>query len=220
MIHNKTLHILNGQAMFDFYQETNFLKGEIMAPFNEAMCYGSTSKDLFSQEFIERRAKVHHVTAEQYTDHTLKPLRPLFQKEFTQIKLWFDADMFCQINLLTILAWLDRMEYKEKVEIHIVGERFEPLSHFIIKADGYNSIYKQVLIDKTFPADIQPASLKRGVELYLNYLHKDSDLMQYIEKNRDVPEKELVWALINEFRDYGLGDTQYLEIIKNRPKNQ
>src|SRR4051794_37204292 len=101
MMEEKTLHILNGQAMYDYYKETNFLNGERMEPFNEAMCYGSTCEELFSQEFIETRARVHHVTAEQYTEHTLKPLRPLLNKEFTQVVLWFDADMFCQINLLT-----------------------------------------------------------------------------------------------------------------------
>ena len=213
---NKALHILNGQAMYHYYMENDFLKGERMVSFNEAMCYGGTCEDLFSQEFIQIRAKVHRVTADQYKEHTLKPLRPFFDKEFTDIALWFDADMFCQINLLTILAWLDRADYKDAIDVHIVGDRFEPVSLYRVKAKGYEAVYKQVLIQKTIPEYIELAPLKKGIELYVNYLHEDSGLMVYIQEHQDIPETELVLALIKKFAaSYGLGDTQYLEIIKN-----
>ena len=70
----QTLHILNGQAMYDYFKKTHFLEQEIMIPFNEAMCFGDISGELFSQEFIENRAKVHHVTVEQYTDKHVKTI--------------------------------------------------------------------------------------------------------------------------------------------------
>lgn len=221
MIQEKTLHILNGQAMYNFYKETDFLKGELMVPFNEAMCYGSTCKDVFSPEFIDIRANVHHVTPEQYTEHTIKPLYPLINKEFTNIVLWFDADMFCQINLLTVLAWLDMVDYKGDIDINIVDHRFEPVSHYRVAAKGYHAMYEQVLINKQLPEQMEPASFKKGLERYVSYLNNDSDLMVYIQAHQDIPENELVLALINQFSgDYGLGDTQYLEIIKShRPKN-
>ena len=78
MIRNETLHILNGQAMYNYFQKTDYLGQELMIPFNEAMCYGNTCNDLFSSEFTNIRAKVHHVTPEQYAEITLKPLLPLF----------------------------------------------------------------------------------------------------------------------------------------------
>ena len=62
MIQKNTLHLLNGQAMYDHFKKTHFLEDEMMIPFNEAMCYGNTSNDLFSDEFVELRAKVHHVS--------------------------------------------------------------------------------------------------------------------------------------------------------------
>ncbi len=43
MIQKNTLHILNGQAMYDYFKETRFLEDEMMIPFNEAMCYGNTT---------------------------------------------------------------------------------------------------------------------------------------------------------------------------------
>ncbi|MCM3763779.1 AraC family transcriptional regulator [Neobacillus niacini] len=210
-----TLHLLNGQSMYHYFKTTDFLKGELMIPFNEAMCYGDTCHDLFSDEFTQIRAKVHHVTPEQYTEITLKPLTPLFRKNFTHISMWFDADMFCQINILTILAWLDLTDYKGDIELHIVGDQFERKDSFTLKAEGYYLIYKQVLIQKKLPRSIFPDTLKRGIELYLNYLNKDSDLILYIKKCQDVSEEELVTKLIVEFQHYGLGDTQYLEIIRS-----
>ena len=221
MIRKRTLHILNGQAMYNFFKRTNFLEQELMVPFNEAMCYGKTYNDLFSNEFIKIRAKVHHVTPMQYSQTVLQPLVPLFSGKFTHITLWFDADMFCQINILSLLAWLEQADHTGAIDLYIVGDQFEPRSHYTLKAKGYYVIYKQVLIDKKMPENIYPAPLKKGVELYLNYLNKDSDLMMYIHKYKDVPEEELMLALIKKFKHYGLGDTQYFEIIKSlRQKHQ
>ncbi|KAA9022275.1 AraC family transcriptional regulator [Niallia endozanthoxylica] len=214
MTQKRTLHLLNGQSMYNYFKMTQFLEEELMIPFNEAMCYGDTCNDVFSHEFTRMRAKVHHVTPEQYTEITLKPLKPLLYRDFTHLSLWFDLDMFCQINILTILAWLDQTDYKGEIELYIVGDRFEVKDHFTLKAGGYYTIYKQVLIQKKFPTSIFPDFLKIGIELYLNYLNKDSDLIRYIKKYQDVSEEELVTKLIAEFQHYGLGDIQYLEMIK------
>lgn len=209
------LNLLNGQSMYGHYKKTNFLKQERMIPFNEAMCTGRTSSDLFSDEFIAIRAKAHQVTAEQYNEITLKPLHPLLTNDFTHIALWFDADMFCQINLLTILAWLDQSNHTNLIEIHIVDEEFVPVESFKLQAKGYYALYKQVLIAKTMPTSISLAPLKKGVELYFYYLNKDSELMMYIEKYKDTPETELLSKLLKNFTEYGLGDTQYMQLIKN-----
>lgn len=218
MLLQDTLHILNGQAMYDYFNKTDFLEQEMMIPFNEAMCYGNTVEGLFSHEFVDIRAKVHHVSPVQYAEITLKPLQTLFSKNFSRIELWFDADMFCQINLLTILAWLDQTNHKSPLTLHIVGDKFEPLENYILNPNGYYAIYKQVLIQKTIPNFISLAPLKKGIELYLNYLKKDSDLMLYIEKHQKMSDKELMLSLLKNFKDYGLGDTQYLEIIQNYRK--
>lgn len=216
MINELTLHILNGQAMYDFFKRTNFLKGELMIPFNEAMCFGDTSEELFTREFIEKRAKVHHVSPEQYTEITINPLQPLFSKGFTHIELWFDEDMFCQINILTILAWLNKNGHSKPIDLHIVGDKFEPIEKHTLIATGYYDVFIQVMMHKTLPEWIYPAPIKKGVELYLTYLHEDSNLMFYIKKHHNMSEKELMYALLENFKGYGLGDVQYLEIIRKQ----
>jgi hypothetical protein len=52
MINESTLHILNGQAMYDFFKRTNFLHGEMMVPFNEAMCFGDTSDESYFTKIV------------------------------------------------------------------------------------------------------------------------------------------------------------------------
>ena len=216
MTDNQTLHVLNGQAMYHQYKAENFLDGERMIPFNEAMCYGETSLDIFSDAFVQCRAKVHHVMPEQYAEITLKPLKPLFNKSFHHIALWFDEDMFCQINIVTILAWLEQDRYSGSIELHIVDDQYERMEGYTLRADGYRSIYEQVLIHKAMPNSITtlPHTIKDGIELYLKYLHEDSEIIRMIESNPHLLEQELVMKLMAEFRHYGLGDTQYYEIIK------
>ncbi|MCM3633432.1 AraC family transcriptional regulator [Paenibacillus camelliae] len=216
MSDNRTLHVLNGQAMYHKYKAENFLNGERMIPFNEAMCYGETCFDIFSDAFVHCRAKVHGVTPKQYAEITLKPLKPLFNKSFHHIALWFDEDMFCQINIVTILAWLEQDRYSGSIELHIVDDQHERMEGYTLRADGYRSIYEQVLIHKAMPNSITtlPHTIKDGIELYLKYLHEDSEIIRMIESNPHLSEQELVIKLMAEFRHYGLGDTQYYDIIK------
>lgn len=219
MIETGTIHILNGTEMYQNFKESQFLETESMIPFNEAMCYGETGDNIFSDKFIEMRSKVHHVTPAQYAEITVKPLQPLFKGDVKRIALWFDEDMFCQMNLLTILAWLDQTGYKGSIDLHLVDDRFKPVSDESLKAKGYDSLYKQVMIHKTMPKGVYPIPLSKGINLYLNYLKKDSDLMLYIQEHQDVPVEELVSLLIENFKEYGLGDTQYIEMIKSCRQN-
>lgn len=210
------LNILNGRVMYNHYQKTGFLKDEVMVPFNEAMCYGETSKEIFSNEFITTRAKVHHVTLAQYKEITMKPIQPLLNQTFEHIILWFDDDMFCQINILTILAWLDQIAYPYPIELYLVDAQFKATETFTLHAQEYHDIYKQVLLEKLMPKQIQPIPLKKGIELYLSYLDQESDLMMFIQNHKNTPEKELLSMLLEKFNHYGLGDTQYLELIHSR----
>ncbi|MFI8685764.1 AraC family transcriptional regulator [Rossellomorea sp. NPDC077527] len=220
MIQTKTVHILNGTEMYKNFEKSQLLEPETMTPFNEAMCYGETCEDIFSEAFIEMRAMVHHVTPAQYAEITLKPLQPLFKGSVERIALWFDEDMFCQMNLLTILAWLDKRNYKGEIDLHLVDHQYQPVGDYSLEAKGYAALYKQVMINKTLPEDVGLTPLSKGIERYLNYLEKDSDLMLYIQRHHDVPAEELVSLLIENFKEYGLGDTQYFEMIKECRQNR
>ncbi|MCM3718070.1 AraC family transcriptional regulator [Fictibacillus phosphorivorans] len=214
MSSNHILHILNGQVMDKHFSETNYLEDERNIPFNEAMCVGKTLSDIFSKKFSEIRSMVHHVTVDEYTKITLQPLQPLLNHEFERVELWFDADMFCQINYLTILAWLDQANHQSTITLHIVDDHFQPIEHYTIRAQGYYELYKLVLMEKTMPDSINLAPLKKGVELYLDYLKEDNEIMRFIQENLHLSDDELTTKLFKNYKEYGLGDLQYLDMIK------
>jgi len=51
MNEKNTLNILNGQAMYGYFKQHNLDKNGIYVPFNEAMCTGKVTEDIFSSQF-------------------------------------------------------------------------------------------------------------------------------------------------------------------------
>lgn len=211
----KTLNILNGQAMYDYFKKTRHIKDEVMVPFNEAMCYGQASEDIFSEKFIHVRSQSLNVPIDQYKEITLEPLSPLFSKTPTLLTLWFDTDMFCQINVLTLLAWLDQNNFHQSVLIYTVDDQFDIINKERVEPKGYKALYRHVVLNKSMPEHVELPYLNKGIKLYLNYLQPDGELITFINEHKALPENELVALLLRKFTHYGLGDIQYLEIIKN-----
>ncbi|MFG6147712.1 hypothetical protein [Halobacillus sp. B23F22_1] len=207
----KTLHILNGKEMHKTFVRRGFLKGETIAPFNEAMCDGAAHETVFSQAFIQQRAATHGVPVREYRKITIDPLSPLFHENYPRIALWFDEDMFCQINILTILAWLDQTEYAGEVELTIVDDHMYPVDTIPFHVKGYHAVYKSVILNKKMTPDVKQLFLKRGIELYLN--HK-KDLIKFIQQHPEHSDKEILDVLLSECKEYGLGDVQYRNLVK------
>ncbi|MBZ9687451.1 hypothetical protein G9F72_014060 [Clostridium estertheticum] len=214
MSEENILNILNGQVMFDYFKQNHFDKNGVYVPFNEAMCVGEAQPDIFSNQFNACRCEAHHVTIEQYNQLTLKPLQTLFKNQFTRIFLWFDDDMFCQINLLTILAYLDQLNYKNKITFNLVNREFKIIDCFEFGVQGYDEIYKQVIINRCMPENINLSIMKNGIRLYLEYLKEENEITTYIKQHEDLQFNSLLTDLLITFPEYGLGDTQYIQLIK------
>lgn len=215
---SKILNILNGQVMYEVFQTNKFLeKGEYI-PFNEAMCSHETSVAIFSDEFINLRALGHKVSIQEYKNLTMTPLKPLFEKEYKCIVLWFGDDMFCQINMLTVLAYLEQVAYKGKVFFNMVNEMTYEIETTEIFLSSYKKVYQQVLIDHQFPHIKVIPSIFQGIKLYLKYIKVDNEIVTYIRENEDRSQNELLENLFQSFPQYGLGDVQYLKIIETISK--
>ena len=213
------LNILNGQVMYDYFKQHYFDKNSVYMPFNEAMCVGEVTDDIFSNQFNKCRCDAHHVTIEQYNELTLKPLQMLFQNQFSHIVLWFDDDMFCQINLLTLLAYLNQINYNRKITFNLVNQEFKVVDCFEFDVQGYNGIYKQVMINRGIPQNIKLSVMENGIRLYLEYLKEENEITEYIRQHGDLQRDILVTELLKVFPQYGLGDTQYIELIEKYRKS-
>ncbi|MGM9986008.1 MAG: DUF1835 domain-containing protein [Bacillaceae bacterium] len=214
----KVLHILNGQCMYDYFKENKLEEENEIIPFNEAMCAGDvTTEEIFSDEFIKQRCFTHNVTLEEYQKITLKPLEPLLSNKFDKIVLWFGEDMFCQMNMLTVLAYLDKRNFIGDLTIHLVDEKMDYLSvidTIILMPEGYYNIYKQVIIEKSMVCVNSLPVLQKGINLYVQLLNEDNEIVRYIHKHKEKETKELVRELLQQFPKYGLGDTQYIQFIE------
>lgn len=209
----KIINILNGQYMYDYFKRNHIITEGINISFNEAMCVGEVSKEIFSDEFINKRCHIHKVSFDKYREITLNNLAPLIKLDFNTIVLWFDDDMFCQINLLTLLAYLDCANFKGDVYFNLVGKEFELLANYNINVEGYYEIYKRVMINKEEVKDVKIATLKEGIKLYLEFSKNENEIITYIKKHKNDDVDTLLHNLFNIFSNYGLGDTQYINII-------
>lgn len=213
------LNVLSGTAMYEAFKAHQLMNENDFIPFNEAMCTHQTSPVIFSEEFIKLRAKGHQVPVNDYKKKVMTPLRPLFDHErYECVVLWFGSDMFCQMNVLTILAYLDQANYQGEMILHIVNEVTYEVEEVEFVREQYKSIYEKVLLEKRLPpAQLMPV-LDRGIKLYLNYHRADNEIVDYIEKHLDVPTNHLLEKLFKNFAHYGLGDLQYIAIIDSIKK--
>lgn len=207
------LNIVNGMAMLAYIKENQIdLNGEVV-PFNEGMCDGETVEDIFSGEFELERCVCHGVGVEEYEDIVINPLAPLFTFDYDELHLFFDEDMFCQINLITLLAYLDSNAYEGNIALHLIDYDFNEIKCVQIKPNGFFAVYKTVLIDKKVPEIILPDIMMDAVVNYLDYSKEDNELIAFAQQNLDMQEDELLTEMFNRFKHLGLGDTQLQKII-------
>jgi hypothetical protein len=206
------LHILNGQAMYEEFKSKRFMGNYV--PFNEAMSVNATTASIFDQAFIETRAFGHHESVENYSNKVITPLNQLFQKNYNEIVLWFGEDMFCQMNLLTILAYLEQSQYKGKVVYNSFKEDEFKISQTELTLGSYYSVYEEVLINHREPSTELIPVMDQAIELFLEMQTEDNAVRTYILNHKHLSTSELLKQLFEAIPEVGYGDTQYLELIE------
>jgi hypothetical protein len=110
------------------------LDGDIIT-WREMLCEGKTETNVGSESFWKTRFeflnKNYKVSKSWFIDKTLKEYRTLCNhKQEDRIVLWFDYDLFDQINMLAVISWLKT--HRPYAEISLVScdedENFENLS--------------------------------------------------------------------------------------------
>ncbi|WP_141537984.1 AraC family transcriptional regulator [Bacillus cereus] len=211
------LNILNGQMMYEEFKNEKLMGDSDYSPFNEAMCVNLVTTQVFDEEFIKARAAGHNNTVENYIKKVIDPLENLFTKEYKCIVLWFGEDMFCQMNLLTILSYLEQSGYEERVILNSFRDDEFKVSQTEIKLGKYHSVYKEVLVNHGKPTVELLPVMHQAIDLYLDMLKEDNAVVKFISQNKDLSTSELLNKLFNLFQTIGYGDSQYIELI-NRTK--
>lgn len=115
------LHITNGDSFTQKLKSLK-LKGDIIT-WREMLCEGKTETNVGSESFWKTRFDFLHknykVSKSWFVEKTLKEYRSLCNhKQQDQIVLWFEYDLFCQINMLAVLSWLKK--HRRYAEIYLV----------------------------------------------------------------------------------------------------
>lgn len=218
---DKTLIILNGECTYNELEVNNMMNvNHTFNIWNEAMCWGNSESNIFSESFINTRIKSLNTTSEDYERIVLKPLRDLLEEKFDNILCFFGEDMFCQINMLTLLAYLDQIQYEGKVISCVFDENDQNKEILVNEIDihHYSIYYKKIICEKE-NIELSNPVLNYAKDLYLSYQSLNSEINQYIIKHINEDERSLVYQLMNQFPQYGLGDLQYFELIRQIKTN-
>lgn len=208
------LNITNGEYFNDYFI-SDF--GGTAVPFCEAIMDGEVLSDIYSEEFIAVRAKSLNVTENEYKAK-MYAYDVLDNNDYNEICLWFGKDTFCQMNLLTLLAYLEQIQYQGELKLNYIDdETFEILESDINVVLGvYSKIYQDVLISKNLPSDVGVLCY-RAIELYFDYRSDTGILAGIVKANYHKDKMELIGLLLQKSKDYGLSDLQAERLI-NRIK--
>lgn len=210
----KVMNITSGECVATCLINNNIKN---VFPFNEAMCEGNTTINIMNQEFCKQRAKAYGITEKEYV-HFDKRFDNLLNN-IDRIELFFDDDMFCVINTITLLAYLEQKKFIGTINFNLLMQDGTAtiLKSFPIKLGNFNYTYQQVLINrKATKTGIK--HLDKGIILYLEYKQQDNKIIRYIKANKQLSRRELCKQIIINFREYGVGDIAILKLIDTYKK--
>ncbi len=210
----RSLHLVNGGCMLAHFK-TEYPGLPVIA-FEEAMCSGTAALPILGPKFILERCRSLGAAKEDYLRKIVRPLQKL--KDYEEYILWFDEDMFCQINLLTLLAYLQQEALPLPQSCRIIDDRYQQkYEEALIQAD-YQNLFKQVVLEKQTLSF--PGLLGKGIERYLALNREENELTAYIREHSQTDRISLMKEMLHQFSCYGLGDIQYLELIDRLRRNQ
>ena len=139
---NNSLHILNGDSTAQIFSRSS-IPGDVIV-WREMLCDGSLHKDVGSDEFWKKRYDYFEnevgVSKIDYFDKTIKELIQLEDlSNYNEIVLWFEYDLFCQVNLLGLCTYLLKY-FRKNINYYLVCTGHEdgkpdlqPLSNYSSK---------------------------------------------------------------------------------------
>ena len=205
------INITNG---FYFNEYIKKIKNGVFVPFNESMIDGELIYPLFDNNFVNQRAIMHKTTNEDYNEKLNFFLKPDGIKKYDSITLWFGLDAFCQINMLTVLAYLEQINYCGKIHYQAIDDHtFETLYHKeeIILGE-FTTVYKKLSRNQLSITKYE--FLNKGLNDYLYIKSKDNRFYKYIKENlNNLEETQIIINILKDSKEFGLSDLYIKKMI-------
>jgi hypothetical protein len=108
-----TYHILNGDSLAYSFPDTK-IKGEIVIV-REGLIDGDLSGDNL-EDFWQSRAKYMGITETGYHNSVVKEFKKIIEApDNSEFNLWFEYDLFCQVNMWFVISLINNLTLKKKV---------------------------------------------------------------------------------------------------------
>ena len=191
---------------------------EHTTPFGEAVISGKLTENIFSKEFISARAASLGTSPEKYSRKIAQPLSKLRPDD--EVHLWFGKDMFCQMNLICVLAVLEKAGIKSAIFHEVFEDQMIEKGSTVIETSGFSEVFRSVLINHK-PVVTSVDSVNSAMEMYFEFISTNGPLCDFIRSNNEDSVLTLTFKIIKGFAQYGLGDIQCKELIlRVRGENQ
>lgn len=165
---NKTLHILNGDSTRQILEQTD-ISGDLCV-WRDVLSDGPSTVDLGSDHYWDVRGSYMSEAFEISSEDFMEKVQLEFKKleafsDYQEVVLWFEYDLFCQINMMAVLHWFNQQERGEtKVSLICVGreEGYEKLVGLgELPAERYPDLFNRRRImgsaDFSFATDVYEA---------------------------------------------------------------
>ena len=146
---NDIIHVLNGDSTVQILAKSG-IPGDVIV-WRELLCEGPVNFTVGSDEFWKDRYDYFEneigVSKLTYFDKTIKEIIKLEDlSKFSEVVLWFEYDLFCQVNLLALCTYL-LQNYRKDLTYFLVcsgkvkeKEQMHALSDF--PPAEYSTLYK------------------------------------------------------------------------------
>ncbi len=117
----KLLHIVNGDSTADVMKAAA-LKGDV-AVWREMLCEGPTLAAVGTPHFWDvRESYFQAIGIDNYRDETQSQFDTIARfAEYDEVILWFEYDLFCQINMVALLHYLHTRNENVKMSLVCTG---------------------------------------------------------------------------------------------------
>ncbi|MEC7756160.1 MAG: hypothetical protein VYB44_19165 [Bacteroidota bacterium] len=122
-----TLHILNGDSTLSIFNQCS-IAGDTFV-WREVLAEGPVSHLIGSDAFwLEREAfmtSFFELKPNQYREEVKAPFEQMASQitHYEEVVLWFEYDLFCQINMLALIEWLgQRREARQTISLVCAGK--------------------------------------------------------------------------------------------------
>lgn len=197
-----TYHVLNGDAMRVEFEKAN-VPGQMIV-FREALIDGDLSGDTLPG-FLSSRSKYMGISSEEYQQTFVSEISKILNaSDDSEFNLWFEYDLFCQVNMWFLLSIIDGLKIKKKV--------FAVYSSYLSRDhknfwNGLGPAYSNELV-RCFSGRIALSEdeIKFGRSLWMAYQKHDLDRLKVIG-NKTSPSfpylKEVITAHLDRFPTEG-----------------